>query len=203
MPASAKDTRIEFEGANRKVLNASRSATTSRELVPRFIHSTLPPTGIVTDTGESAESVMATGAASRDCAPPAEAMSTRASTAPATIASNTNHLERLTLRIIVFSVRLADAMKINILLILGVVGVLGSSRIDCCCGAQATKNRSALFSDTVFIIEVSAALRRFRKARAQKEKAGRERGMVLVHRGTFGRMHGPLSEVLNDEADRP
>jgi hypothetical protein len=26
---------------------------------------------------------------------------------------------------------------------------------------------------------------------------------VLLHRGTFGRMRGPFSELLNDEADRP
>jgi hypothetical protein len=50
----------------------------------------------------------------RPVAPSAGAMSTEASTAPATIASNTNHLERFSLRIIVFSVRLADAMKVNI-----------------------------------------------------------------------------------------
>src|ERR1700674_61832 len=43
-------------------------------------------------------------------------------------------------RIIVFSVRLADAMQVNILPILGFVGVLGSSRIDS--RAQVTKNRS-------------------------------------------------------------
>jgi hypothetical protein len=26
---------------------------------------------------------------------------------------------------------------------------------------------------------------------------------ALVHHGTFGKMHGAFSEVLNDEADRP
>lgn len=34
-------------------------------------------------------------------------------------------------------------------------------------------------------------------------EASRDLNRALVQRGTFGRMRGPLSEVLNDEADCP